>query len=634
MRVWDSQALDNGSIHCMGNGKLCAYGQGPDLIQVFGPPYSSPTLFKFLIGREQSIESHSSREPETAIWTHQLFSAVQEVGKIVDFVDSGLACLVRSIFTSVPLRFHLALSDRVRLIDNGARIDPKNGGGWLLEAPAGTFLYHTYPFPMPLFHQVAWKGPVLAQAGSAGGEFVCGPGEVFFWFSGGPDYASAMLTSQAVREASHSHLLSQTRASWHEFSSSRHPFSDELPLNLPLRASLLQSLDDVAVMIKTQQSEQGAVIAGHNYHMGYVRDQYGVSRLLLAMGLITEARHILEFYWCVFQRHGRIHNAQACGVDGVFHVHENDEVEITGYLIRQAFDLLAHSGDEEFMHLIFPMLQWAWEAQKVHLAQGMLPFNGDETYVAGGVLPRYTLNDGSAEATLLFIDGGERLLAWIEKNQSWQPDRLADNRRVLESSCVVYRKNFWLEGKLLTNQPERTPERGLPRFRHGVCERCALEGRHQGIEWTERSEVGRYLCPNCLSQGAFEPAPVSFFFLQSVGLSPFYFQSSLFEPAELAPAVSAILQNYLATGVLPSRPDDATSLTVGYDYGLLLYALTELGSPEGAILYEKTLSLVDETGAWVEYYLDHKPQGTRCRPWESAINLEALLHWAIRFTTN
>jgi len=32
----------------------------------------------------------------------------------------------------------------------------------------------------------------------------------------------------------------------------------------------------------------------------------------------------------------------------------------------------------------------------------------------------------------------------------------------------------------------------------------------------------------------------------------------------------------------------------------------------------------------VEYYADHQPRGTRCRPWESGINIEALLHYARR----
>lgn len=50
------------------------------------------------------------------------------------------------------------------------------------------------------------------------------------------------------------------------------------------------------MLIKSQQGREGGVLAGIVYHMGYVRDQYGVSRALLALGHSEEARGILEFY--------------------------------------------------------------------------------------------------------------------------------------------------------------------------------------------------------------------------------------------------------------------------------------------------------------------------------------------------
>jgi hypothetical protein len=427
-------------------------------------------------------------------------------------------------------------------------------------------------------------------------------------------------------------MLARTRQYWRTFTGRRHDWGARLPRELPHRGALLQAIDDVAVLIKAQQSAEGAVLAGHNYHMAYVRDQYGVARGLLAMGHVAEARAILEFYWHVWQRHGRIHNAQATGVDGVFHVHENDEVEITGYLIRQAFDLLAASGDDAFVRTIAPMLAWAWEAQKKHLVDGMLPFNGDETYVAGGILPRHTLNDGSAEATLLFLDGGAKWLDWAEAHKWHSQSSLAGDRSLLADARARFRDNFWRDGQIITNNPRRAAQADLPRFRHGVCERCVAEGRARGIEWTERNEAGRYVCPACLAEGLFAAAEPRAYVLQSVSLTPLYFGSTLFDGNDLAPLVQAIVERYGRTGKLPSRQDDSApgSQAVGYDYGLLLYALAELGDPFASELCRAMLSLVDATGAWVEYYVDHCPMGTRCRPWESAINIEAALRWAMK----
>lgn len=80
---------------------------------------------------------------------------------------------------------------------------------------------------------------------------------------------------------------------------------------------------------------------------------------------------------------------------------------------------------------------------------------------------------------------------------------------------------------------------------------------------------------------------------------------------------------YQKTGRLPSRPDG--NVTVGYDYGLLLYNLVELQHPLAGEIYEKMLSVIDECGAWAEYYENGRPSHTRCRPWESGINLLAAI---------
>ena len=90
--------------------------------------------------------------------------------------------------------------------------------------------------------------------------------------------------------------------------------------------------------------------------------------------------------------------------------------------------------------------------------------------------------------------------------------------------------------------------------------------------------------------------------------------------------VSPLIIEYNKTGNLPSRPDG--NITVGYDYGLLLYNLTKLHDPFGKDIYLKMMSLLDETGSWVEYYKNDKATGTHYRPWESAINLEAAIDYA------
>ena len=449
---------------------------------------------------------------------------------------------------------------------------------------------------------------------------------------GGHDYRACRLNSESVSRIAYQRLYDRTYAYWLDFSGRKHDFASSVSEDAPLRKDFLKALDSVAVMIKAQQSAEGGILAGYNYHLAYVRDQYGALRCLLRLGYAEEARNIMRFYWRVWQRSGKICNAQCPGVPGLFHEHENDEVEITGYLVLQAFDYLSVTGDNEFLIEILPMLRWAFDAQKKHLADGMLPFNGDETYVAGGILPRSTLNDGSAEATLLFLVAGKRLTDWLEANSQATKETVGANRSLLDGVERQYRHNFLRDGELITNNPERKTIATLPGFRHGVCEGChqspSRASNFYYFGWTEKNAFGRYLCPDCMVNNNIESTDDRVYHVHSIALVPAYIRSGLFSEKEISAMLSPAINMYQNTGKLPSRPDG--SMTVGYDYGLLLYSLTESGYPLADVIFHKMMSVIDATGSWVEYYEDDRPIGTRCRPWESGINLEAAIHYMER----
>ena len=631
------------AIHSLGNGRMCVYGQGPDIITVYPSPYSTPSLFRLLVADDIPHETHSTREIGTAVWTHHLSMGGEQAGILQDFVDAELPVLVRHMELNREIRFRLILNPAVQVLDKKQHEDAGTGE-MLLMTNAGTVIYQKYVYPRPLFHQIAWKGPVtLEESDEQENEYIlsCQQGEIDIYFVGGPEYTEVINHKEEALGMAQEEMLNRTRGWWRQFTAKRTDFEKALPANVPLRQELLQTIDDVSVMIRTQQAEEGAVMAGYPYPLGYVRDQYGVSRGLLALGYHEEARNILNFYWDIWQDAGVLHCAQGIGVEGIFHIHENDEVESPGYLIMQAFDLLEKTGDEQYTTNIFPMLEWCWEVQKKHLAGYMLPFNGDETYVAGGILPRSTLNDGSAEATMLFIDGGAKLLKWIEEHRLWPEKRLDDNYRILTDVRAHFRENFWINGSLITNNPARLEHTDPPRFRHGVCERggpgCLVyrTDGFGGIDWTEMDANGRYQCPVCLATGPMPAADNIVYKLISVSLTPLYFNSALIDMAELRPLIIQVYVSYKETGLVSSRTKKSAVLenkrSVGYDYGLILYAMlrTGVGNPED--LYRETLSIVDETGAWSEYYLDGVPSGTRCRPWESAINLEALIDFALNY---
>ncbi len=621
-RTWNGREGDSGAVHCLGNGKLCVYEQGPDVIQIFGPPYSATTIGRIDLEGD-GISCVSRRVWGTAIWRHEVTRADAPVAVLTDFVCAELPAFVRVVYATEPLAFLYKPGKDLRLAEH---VTPEMEqqevrGGLLVETPIGIPLvpFGRYPLPFAVFNQLAWKGSAEVVLEKDGLHVTISPGEGILYITGGPELDACLQYMNAALDAPPGSLLQETRSAWEAFTAKGRNFEAELPEDAPGRVRLMQVLDDVAVMIKTQQAAEGGILAGYPYHLGYVRDQYGTHRGLVALGHDEMSRDILHFYWDVFRKGGLIRNAQAFGFPGVYHVHENDDVELTGYITLQSFDYLQRSGDVEFLLEIFPMLEWAWEMQQRHLVKDMLPFNGDETYVAGGILPRSALNDGSAESTLLFSESGTLLLDFVEKHGLWAPDRIARARDVIAGVRDAFRGNFLRDGRLVTNNPARASAASLPLTRHGVCERC------MSVEWTLRTANSRYICVPCLNLDPLPAAAPEVLQLQSVSLTPLYFHASVIPADELRPDVEAIIAGYKNTGKLPSRPDG--NIAVGYDYGLLLYALTQLRHPMARELYDKSLELADATGAWAEYYRDHQPAGTRCRPWESAINVEALLHW-------
>lgn len=268
------------------------------------------------------------------------------------------------------------------------------------------------------------------------------------------------------------------------------------------------------------------------------------------------------------------------------------------------------------------MLQWAWNVQKKNLVKNMLPFNGDETYVAGGILPRTTLNDGSAESTLLFLQSGQLLLPFMKENKLWNKDSIQSDENLKQTVASHYQDNFIREGKIMANNPLRMSIAEMPSFRHGVC-----AGGH-GVVYTKKDKNGNYLCPKCILMKKEFPAyePKSYY-IPSIALTPLYIGSALIPEQLLKQNIEAIKTNYTKSGRISSRPGE--NLVIGYEYGFLLYALSEYHDPLADKVFEDAMAVVDESGAWVEYYKDDKPMGCRYRPWESAINIEAIIKYAL-----
>jgi hypothetical protein len=441
-------------------------------------------------------------------------------------------------------------------------------------------------------------------------------------------YPENVANIEQVLKNPAANYLSQSRKFWLDFSSRRIDFASRIPDSNPLKDSILDAIDGVSILIKAQQSSSGGVMAGHVYNMAYVRDMSGVLRGLLALGYIPEARSILEFWIHKYTLFGKVLCADGMDNDAARLLLTNDEVEVPAYLIQDCFQYYKFTKDEEFLKKAFPMMQWAFEVQLPHLVEGMTEFSGDETYIAGGTYPNQLIYHGSAESTLLFITGGEKLCNWAAEQGFWKGEKLKQYRHKVALAKAKYKENFITDGKFYANNPFREKVAGAPRFRFGFCAIHDKDQKPPLINWTERDEQGRYICPDCRKKivPVRNPLdPSKRYFLNSVSLIPAYLGSDLFTREEIRKIIQPGVELYKTKGSVPSNIEGNRSL--GYDYGLLLYNLVKLNDPLKEKLVRKILRLMDNTGAWVEYYDNDKPYNCRTRPWESAMNIEALIEY-------
>jgi hypothetical protein len=616
-------------LHVMGNGRLCVYADKTDVMQLFGAPYSSPSVMQMRLDGKYAVKS--SREAHAAIWHYDVSNDAGNVASIVDFVPSQGCAFVRyfNATRTLTYRIHVNLDGNASVADSLLSVSPMAGKSpfkenYMIYLAADMPFYNNYKATKSYYYQLAARGSVsISMVAQRELVVTVKPGKGYLYVIGAHSSADLKKNASSIGMTSWAKLKSATLKYWLQYYNSQTRF-DFSALDASRRAALLKAIDDVSVLIKCQQSEQGGVLAGFYYHLAYVRDQYGVSRALLALGHAAEARKILDFYFGLWSQFGAIHNAQAMGYPGVFHCHENDQTEITGYFVVQAFDYYNKTHDVAYIRHLLPMLEWATSAQRRNIIDGMLPFNGDETYIAGGLIPRSVMFHGSAEATLLFIEGSNRLLKFVKDNALWTADSIAALEKDVVACADNYRSNFFVDGKLYLNNPERENRVVYPATRPGVC---LYPGHIAHLPVTYHYKGCLYFCADCMRKdttGITLPK-VERFNIPSANLFPIFINAQLYTPTEKEKLLQQVVDNYRATGHV-----SAQNRILGYDYGMFLYGLAAFDHPMKKEIFDKMMDLRDATGAWVEYYDNNEaPSGCRCRPWESGINIGAALRYAL-----
>ena len=593
----------------VGNGKVAMGGSGADIVQLFAPCYSMPGIMS-LRASDQSIVALNHRIRGSACYVTTLCAQGKEIGTLTDFSHPTLPVFIRRFSLVQPIDF--LLESPFVPIDISAVFDGAKAR--LFEIPEGTVV-----FSQSKTDKDAYCSLLLSDSCTVNGRQITFPaGDSHLIFVGGDfgacgtdSYACCMDLSAQILGADLDAIKRDFFAHWQDILSQIRVDDSVLGADFNVR----ELIEAVAVALITQTADQGGVIAGSFYHLAYGRDMYGVFRGYMALGLHEYAKRMICYMTDVFRQKGYMPNASGLGMS-CSHRHENDEVEQTGYYLLELLEYIRATGDVSFLAERMDYARYLLSAQQQHLCDGMIPFNGDETYIAGGIFPRSGIDHGSMEATALYITSALALLEICETHGLMTHDNVTAHRAPALKAAMLFSENFISENTVYINNPGRVQHAQIPVYRHGVCLGCSR------MTNLLRDAKDAFLCSGCFGKITVPPCTERYSLDCAIWMS--VFAGSTLLPAQLIrTAIEASVARIRQSEYGKHNPDN----TVGYEYGVILYALAKYVPAEQLGAYADLLrELLDDRvrgSVWTEYYRAGLPADASCpyRPWESAINL-------------
>lgn len=604
-------------VHCIGNGKAAAYIKDGDIRELFAPYYTMPPVLSMYRTNKRESDKVTNYRYVTAGVAVTEIKTQEGTAKITDFTVPGEPIYVRKITAETPITFDVK-SKFICEYNTFMCKEGKDGvkfGDMMFYIKQGTVVHAYCDVDKHVYCRLIFDDSVQLNITEDGRSLTFPKGESHMMFFGGDAGKSELDSFYNLMELSTKYVLCTTEelfdtclADWDTYARRIKDYSYLLD-NHPRKDEIIETIYSVAMALKTQTSFEGGTLAGEFYHLAYGRDMYGVIRGYLALGLYPEAKAAIEFFITEYRKRGTMPNAVGMGTYGS-HCAENDDVEQTGYYLLELADYYKETGDADFLRSAEDYIKFLLEAQEKHLAKGMLPFCGDETYIAGGLLPRACISHGSMESTALYITGSSRILDICKEIGIFDKDILAGHMAKLDECRSLYNDNFIRDGKVVTNNPERVKYATPIRYIHGVCNSCYT------LDFLRAADDGGYLCMHCYGKKQSFHTD-EYFTVDCATLMTGYVHSQY-------PAASLTCKLAMDT-CMEKINNPSEDNAVGYENGLLLYVLATHGIC-GEItdkILDNLLATRTSGGVWSEYYRGGVVSQKSCqyRPWESAINL-------------
>lgn len=603
-RLFKNEKTDTGAVHSIGNGNILVYQNGPNIASVLGP-YTSAMHFSLKVKEDENVWE-TKREKHTDFYTH---INGQEETVMEDYCHQDYPCFIREIKSENGHTFFLHVPGNSESYENP--LFEKDGYLCITYYVKGgnPIVFHTSHTPFTGFFLVSKNGARIKKTDGNCWEITTPPGKTNILACGTSEYTTVISGLRTILSSDLFEIKKERRNFWMEYASRRDTENEP------------DYVDAALISIKTQQSVQGALPSCFGLPYGFSRDNYGASRGYLALGYHEDARKILDFRFDKWQTFGTLRNAEGMGCFEPRHFSENEEVEQTSYTLLSARDYHLKTKDSTYIHKIFPMLMWCANVQVPHIHKGMLPFNGDETYIAGGLLPRSAVNQGAAQATLMFAEGASWLIEWAVKNGKTR--EIFGLEKHVSGIKSKYRDNFVKDGKYIANNPDRIDNslNCLPANR-GVCAQADYLNKSGGF--SEDLFIGQLLYDGKghfvrdleIATGGFKGEEQKRKILGEVLVSPAFLGNDILTKENMGKFAEDFMEM-----------DRKNLVVAGHEPAMLLYTLCVTGADKEKVKRARdwVLEFMNENGSWDEYYVNNETKTVRHRPWETGYSLEALL---------
>jgi len=364
-------------------------------------------------------------------------------------------------------------------------------------------------------------------------------------------------------------------------------------------------IEGLKVLLLVQQDAQGGVCPMVNFKGVWLRDSNGPLLGFLGTGLHDEARRLLAYY----RQASALHRVTArefpldLGVSGdpdltpeEWAKSDTDRCEVPSFAVLHHKWWLDGTGDRSLIERHWHYLKRNATHQEIHEGpRGPLQtFNGDETYLGGAYYSIFPDRSGYPNGLI--------------RPDAYSADSMFEYVAAQEAMVMMAR--------LLGKEDEVGLYEGL-----GARMRDSIE-KHFWLE-----DEGRYA--PALSPVTFEPHRAPF---APINLRPLWV-------GYLAPNDPRARRNLEGSLRWLWRPEGLVKMTPFLEYfigcapGDLLSNLAAVRHPWAARAFEGLLGSASKSGEWVEVHKPDRPShgygdglyANRYRPWESGLNLDAIL---------